>query len=49
LFSVFAVVQNPADHWPLYSCIIVACGLLIHLLQKLARYLRAENRRRVTT
>ena len=26
-FSTFAVVRNPSDHWPLYSCIIVAVGL----------------------
>lgn len=46
LFSTFSVVKNPADQWPLYSCIVIAVGLLIHFLQKLFSYLRAENRRR---
>ena len=46
LFSTFSVVKNPADQWPLYSCIVIAIGLLIHFLQKLFSYLRAENRRR---
>ena len=48
LFSTFAVVDNPADQWPLYSCIVIAVGLLIHFLQKLFSYLRAENRRRAS-
>lgn len=46
LFSTFAVVNNPADQWPLYSCIVIAVGLTIHFMQKLVSYLRAENRRR---
>lgn len=46
-FSTFAVVNNPADQWPLYSCIVISIGLLIHFLQKLIAYLRAENRRRL--
>jgi len=46
LFSTFAVVKNPADKWPEYSCYVIAIGLLIHFMQKLAAYLKAENRRR---
>lgn len=46
LFSQFAVVNNPADQWPLYSCVVVTFGLLIHFTQRLLRYLRAEQRRR---
>lgn len=48
LFSVFQVVQNPADQLPLVSCIIVGVGLLIHFTQSLVRYLRAESKRRAT-
>jgi len=48
LFSTFAVVNNPADQWPLYSCIVISVGLLIHFVQKLLGYLRAENRRRAS-
>ncbi|HPO16070.1 MAG TPA: cytochrome c biogenesis protein ResB [Candidatus Hydrogenedentes bacterium] len=46
LYSQFAVVRNPADQWPLYSTCVITFGLTIHFLQKLIRYLRAENRRR---
>jgi hypothetical protein len=44
LFSTFAVVQNPADQWPLYGCIIITAGLLIHFCYRLALYLRRETR-----
>lgn len=48
LYSTFAVVNNPADQWPLYSCYVISAGLLIHFMQKLFGYLRAENRRRAS-
>jgi hypothetical protein len=35
--SVFQVVSNPADQWPLWSCIAVAIGLLLHFSMMLAR------------
>lgn len=46
LYSVFAVVDNPSDMWPLYSCIMVGVGLLIHFLQKLVGHLTRTARRR---
>jgi len=46
LFSVFSVVRNPSDHWPLYSCIIIGIGLLIAFTEKLLKYVRAQNRQR---
>lgn len=46
LFSTFAVVNNPADQWPKYSCYIIGLGLAIHFIQKLAGYIRQQNRRR---
>jgi len=42
LFSVFAVVRNPADRWPLYACIVISAGLLLHFSQSLRRYLARE-------
>ena len=36
------IVENPADHWPLISCIIVAEGLLLHFLMMLARFLKVN-------
>lgn len=46
LFSTLAVVKNPADQWPLYSCYIISLGLLIHFGQKMLTYIKRENRRR---
>jgi hypothetical protein len=43
LFSVFSVVRNPSDHWPLYSCIVIGVGLLIAFSQKLRLYVRAQS------
>jgi len=40
--SGFMIVENPADHWPLISCIIVAEGLLLHFLMMLARFVKVN-------
>jgi hypothetical protein len=42
LFSTLAVVRNPADQYPLYACIVIAAGLVIHFGRKLIRYIRIE-------
>lgn len=34
-FSVFAVVRNPSDQWPLWACVAVAIGLLMHFCVRL--------------
>ncbi|MCC6490744.1 MAG: cytochrome c biogenesis protein ResB [Candidatus Hydrogenedentes bacterium] len=44
LFSTFAVVKNPADHWPLYACIIITIGLLVHFCYRLIVHLKKEAR-----
>ena len=41
--STFAVVKNPSDHWPLVSCIVIACGMLIAFTQKLVRYVSVQS------
>lgn len=46
LFSVFAVVRNPADQVPLIACIIVGVGLTLHFGQRLYKYLRKETTKR---
>ena len=46
LFSQFSVVRNPSDAWPLYSCIIISIGLLMAFGQKLAVYIRRQNKAR---
>lgn len=43
--SIFSVVRNPSDHWPLYSCIIIAIGLILHFSRTLRRYVRSESLR----
>ncbi len=40
VFSVLAVTKNPAEKIPLYSCIIISIGLLIHFTQKIFRFLK---------
>lgn len=45
-WSTFSVVRNPADDVPLWSCIIITAGLLLHFSQKLVRHLRTQTRRR---
>jgi hypothetical protein len=44
LFSSLAVVRNPADQFPLYACIVIAAGLVLHFSNRLARYVRAEGK-----
>jgi hypothetical protein len=46
LFSTLSVVSNPADQYPLYACIVIAAGMLLHFLMKLARYLRSQQSKR---
>lgn len=43
-YSVFAVVHNPSDQWPKWSCYIIAVGLLYHFAMKLMKYVKSENR-----
>lgn len=44
LFSTFAVVRNPADLFPMYACVVITLGMVIHYMLKLRRYLRREMR-----
>lgn len=45
MYSVLAVVRNPADQVPLYSCLVIAFGMVAHFLLALFRYLRRETRK----
>ncbi|MEO5914242.1 MAG: cytochrome c biogenesis protein ResB [Luteolibacter sp.] len=45
MYSVFEVVRNPADQWPKYSLIIVAIGMAVTFLIKLAFFLGAGPRK----
>ncbi|MEZ5977267.1 MAG: cytochrome c biogenesis protein ResB [Planctomycetota bacterium] len=42
LFSTLAVVRNPADQWPLVSCVVIALGLAFHFGRTLVRHVRRE-------
>ena len=41
-FSFLAVARNPADAWPLWSCVIITIGLVMHFGRVLYRYIRTE-------
>ncbi len=42
LFSTLAVVRNPADQYPLYACIVIAAGLLLHFTRRLMKHIRSQ-------
>lgn len=42
-WSTFSVVKNPADHVPLWSCLVITAGLLLHFSQKLVRHVRTQR------
>ena len=44
LYSGFAVVRNPSDHFPLIACIVIAIGLCLHFWRMLIRHVRNETR-----
>jgi hypothetical protein len=44
LFSVFEIASNPTDRFPIYACIIVAIGMILHFSMRLTRFLRAPGR-----
>lgn len=46
MFSVFEIVKNPADKWPEYSLYIVALGMLVSFLIKLATFILASTRKK---
>lgn len=46
LYSVFTVVENPSDMWPLWSCVLSAIGLGIHFVQKLMKHLQRAAKKR---
>lgn len=44
--SVFSVVRNPSDHWPLYACIVIGIGLLMAFTPRLAKFARQQREAR---
>ena len=44
MYTVLAVMKNPADHWPLVSLIVAGLGLLIHFIIQLGNYLFRQRR-----
>jgi hypothetical protein len=47
LFSVFEVVENPADKWPEYSLYIVAFGLTLQFSLSLGRFIQRQSKSNV--
>ena len=46
LYSVFEVVKNPADQWPLYSLIVTSVGLIWHFGYMLGRYIFQQTKKK---
>ena len=42
--SMFQVVSNPSDNWPLYSLIAAGTGMLIHFIWSLVRFIKREHK-----
>lgn len=42
--SMFQVVRNPSDHWPLISLIAAGIGLLIHMVWSLKRFINRSRK-----
>jgi hypothetical protein len=42
--STLSTVYNPSDHWPLYACIILGIGLLIHFLPMLISFVKSSGK-----
>jgi hypothetical protein len=40
--SMFQVVNNPSDNWPLYSLIAAGSGILIHFIWSLVRFIKRD-------
>lgn len=50
MFSQFAVANNPADQWPLWSLVVTTIGLLIHFVVMLVDYIvRSRKKPAVAT
>jgi len=45
MYSVFSVVENPADRGPWIAVTIIALGLAGHMIFKLLRFIEAQGRR----
>lgn len=46
--SIFSVVRNPSDQWPLWSCVVIAIGMVVHFGSMLFRFARSQLKREVT-
>jgi hypothetical protein len=46
MYSVFEVVKNPADQWPVYSLWIVAFGMAVTFITKFASFLSGGSRKK---
>ena len=47
LYTVFEVVENPADQWPTYSIYITTLGLLLHFGWSLLRFILQQTKKKV--
>ena len=45
LYTVFEVVKNPADQWPLYAILITTVGLLVHFGYMLISFILRQTKK----
>jgi hypothetical protein len=54
MYSVFSVVNNPNDHFlfgvptPIWACLVIAIGLLLHYIRRFVTYWNAEAARSIS-
>ncbi len=46
LFTVFEVVKNPSDQWPLYSILVTTAGLLLHFGVMLTSFILRQTKQK---
>jgi len=49
MYSVFAVVKNPSDQWPVWATIMAAVGMTLRFSMKLAEAITRSSRNRATS
>ncbi|WP_372368878.1 cytochrome c biogenesis protein ResB [Candidatus Uabimicrobium sp. HlEnr_7] len=44
-YSTLAVMKNPAEEWPYFSCLLVVLGMIIHFIPKLLRFAQRQGKK----
>lgn len=44
-YSTLAVMKNPAEEWPYFSCLLVVLGMIIHFIPKMFRFAKRQGKK----